>query len=140
MLAWIRARRNFQKSLQILLIASLLYCPLSMGIGSSVPNAYATHDENKQHEVFLFFDVEDPRLIELIPKIKGMIKILFTMLYSFEWLTHPRKFYRKLKEVFQLWFKLMSTLFKILLEYINELEGHIGNSFCEDRDCDNVKA
>jgi hypothetical protein len=78
-------------------------------------------------EIIYYGEIEDPHLKKLVAELKHEIKILFRMLFSFDWLKHPRLFYHTLKRVFVLWADTMSELATTLSRYIAQIKKEIKN-------------
>ena len=93
--------------------------------------AFATDTEN----VWYFNRIEDPQLKKIVHELVDILKELWRMLWSFDWIKHPRVFYQTLKRVFVVWLQTMKELYRVLMIYIHQLNKEINSTKCADPAC-----
>ena len=126
MITFVNRLKFLKKLLAVLMVAAFLF--------SAHAPIFAEVAEAKSN-VFYYGNPDDPQLKRLVNEIKELLPKLFKMLFSLEWLKHPRQFYRALKRIIVVWYKLMVELATVLIGYIMQIDDEIATSSCANQAC-----
>lgn len=122
--------KKLNKIVAILLMIAFLF-PVTSIISANEAHADAP-------KVWFYGKSDDSKLNHLVGTLKRIVGELWDRFWSFDWLKHPRIFYRNLKHLAQVWYRTMVALFDNLSGHVRELEHELAKDQCRTPACTNV--